>query len=479
MRSPIFLRLASLTGLTAGERPDTGRTAMAPYRRSRFEHAHTLAHLWRNPGRSRERLERFRDRKLRFLVAHAHDRVAYYRELFEKAGVRPADVRCAADLERVPVSTKADFRERPLGDLVARGVDADRLLLRYTTGSTGEPTRVRRTAFEERLLQTFRLRTQQLLGRRVRDRLITLGATVPTDRGGHSLRQVRNRLGFFPDALQDCLRPIDDLVRDLARMAPDVVSGYPGMLTEIASVWPEMGQQTRDPRLVFVGGEVATPAMRARIRDGFRAPVFDVYGSREFNLLGWECAVTGEMHVCDDNVVVEVLRDGRPVAVGESGDVVVTGLHGHAVPYIRYNLGDTATRGEEQCRCGAPFSTLRNLRGRTMDFCVLPGGRKMHHWELIPMTFWDMPWHRRYQLVQQTEKRFALRVIADREPPPSDLEALSSQIAQTLGPGADFRLELVDDLAFSESGKHCLCRSEIGAFRSGHERGTGRSSASD
>jgi hypothetical protein len=82
---------------------------MDPYRNSRFEHAHTLTRLWRHPGQSRESLERFRDRKLRFLVAHAYDRVAYYRQLFEKAGVRPADIRCAADLAQLAVSTKADF----------------------------------------------------------------------------------------------------------------------------------------------------------------------------------------------------------------------------------------------------------------------------------------------------------------------------------------------------------------------------------
>jgi phenylacetate-coenzyme A ligase PaaK-like adenylate-forming protein len=62
--------------------------------------------------------------------------------------VRPADIRSAADLVRLPVSSKADLRERPVGDLLARGVRADRLILRYTAGSTGEPTRVRRTEFE-------------------------------------------------------------------------------------------------------------------------------------------------------------------------------------------------------------------------------------------------------------------------------------------------------------------------------------------
>jgi len=427
------------------------------------EQTDTMVRLWRHPRGPRERVRRFQDEKLRILLAHAYEHVARYRKLFEDAGVEPSQIRSAGDLVRLPITTKTDFRERPLVDLVARGVDVRRLLLRYTTGSTGEPARIRRTAFEDRLLQMFRIRAHRLLGRRLRDRSVSVSSRgVPTDKKRKGLGHlIKRRLDILNFGHLDCLHPVADIARDLARMAPEIVTGYPGVLAEVASLWPDLAERTRNPRFVFYGGEVGTPAMRARIRRGFQAPVFGIYGSQEFNLLGWECSVTGELHVCDDSVVVEVLRDGRPVPVGESGDVVVTGLHTYAVPYIRYSLGDTATRGDEQCRCGAPFSTLRDLHGRTMDYCVLPGGRKMHHWELIPMTFWDMPWHRRYQLVQETPERFVLRVIADVEPPSSDLEALHSEIRQTLGPGGDFRIELVDDLAFAQGGKHQLCRSEV------------------
>ena len=115
--------------------------------------------------------------------------------------------------------------------------------------------------------------------------------------------------------------------------------GYVRRISEIARVWPDVRGAAGNPRLVFVGGEMATPPMRRRIEQGFGAAVVDFYGSHEFNLIGWECAVTGDLHVCDDNVVVEVVRDRRPGAVGETGDVVVTGLHTYAAPFIRYGLG--------------------------------------------------------------------------------------------------------------------------------------------
>ena len=431
-----------------------------------LEHLHTMASLWRHPWSSRERLARFQSRKLRFLADHAYHRVPLYRRLFDEAGLAPRDLRSAADLAHLPITTKADMRRRPVEDLLAQGVRADDLLLRYTTGSTGEPTRVRRTELEDHLLRLFRVRARRLAGSRLRDRTLAISSRgVPTDKKPRSRKRLTDALGILRSANLDCLQPIDDLAREVRRFAPDVLSGYPAVITEIAAIWPDIRERTPNPRLVFAGGEVLTPAMRLRIERGFEAAVVAVYGSFEVGMIGWECAITGDLHLCDDNVVVEVVRGGQPVEVGETGDVVVTGLHTYAAPFIRYDLGDVATRGDETCRCGAPFSTLRNLHGRRMDYCLLPDGRKMHHWEVIPMSFWDMRWHRRYQLVQETHERFVLRVIADDRPPSEDLSALSTAIEGKLGPRATFRIDLVDDLAFPATGKHQLCRSEIGASR--------------
>jgi len=38
--------------------------------------------------------------------------------------------------------------------------------------------------------------------------------------------------------------------------------------------------------------------------------------SPEFNVIAWEGKETGELHMCDDGVIVEILKDGRPAAAG-------------------------------------------------------------------------------------------------------------------------------------------------------------------
>ena len=136
-----------------------------------------------------------------------------------------------------------------------------------------------------------------------------------------------------------------------------------------------------------------------------------------------------------------------PAAPGESGEVVVTNLHAYASPYLRYELGDRAVAGDPVCRCGAPFATIRGVQGRTMDALVLADGRVMHHWELIPMTFWDMPWHRQYQLVQESRDRFVLRLVADGEPPAGDLEHLCHAVTREAGT----RVELQQSSASTRS----------------------------
>ncbi len=429
-----------------------------------LEHLHTWSRLWGHPGRPRAEIDAFRDRKLRIVVEHALARVPFYGEKLEAAGVRPGDLRTVADLAALPFTTKAERRMRSPRDLVARGVDPDSLVSRYTAGSTGEPVRVVRTAFEDHLLNQFRWRARAALGIRVRDRIAyVVSPGVPTDRKAarDRVRRVGAAMGIYRGTTVDCLRSPDEIARDLVGLRPDVIAGYASSLVETIEPWLRSGGATHPPRLVLCGGDAMTPSMRDRLRAGFGAPVYETYGCHEINLVAWECRETGDLHLCDDLAIVEVLRDGRPAGPGESGDVVVTNLHAYASPYLRYELGDRAIAGDPICRCGAPFATIRGVQGRTMDALLLADGRVMHHWELIPMTFWDMPWHRQYQLVQEARDRFVLRVVTDGEPPAARSRAPASRGARKLPPGSSFGIERLDEIERAASGKWRVCVSRV------------------
>jgi phenylacetate-CoA ligase len=217
---------------------------------------------------------------------------------------------------------------------------------------------------------------------------------------------------------------------------------------------------------VSTGGEVLTPLMRQQIQDGFSVPVYDTYGTIEFNLLAWECRATGEYHSCDDGLIMEVLRDGVPVAEGERGEVVGTDLHSFAMPLIRYQLGDVATKGSQTCPCGQPFSTIRSIQGRMIDYFVLPGNRVVHPYELGVIK---VPWIREFQVTQEGLDSIVMRVVPFHRPSTQEMAALVQPVVELVGPDVQFRVDLVPEIPVDANGKFRVYRSRIRSAYDGFE----------
>ena len=429
---------------------------------SRYELLHTLSHLWAHPRASRDRVSAFRERKLRCLVRHASANVRYYRDLFARAGIAPGDIRTVDDLRRIPVTGKRDLRERAPEDILAEGAREDRLLRFWTSGSSGRPLVVRRAQLEDLVVRSFNIRILREFGLRLRDKhaMVAVG-TFPGERRKTPVARLWEASRIYRRHPVQCLQPAGDILRELERYDPDFIIGYASVLAHVA---PLAGGRPPGGALRFViaGGESLSPARRSAIERGFGVRVFDVFGAHECCIVASECPQTGLYHVCDDNAIVEVLRDGRPAAEGEAGEVVVTALHCYAMPFIRYCLGDIVVRGPETCPCGQPFSTLESIKGRMRDYFSLPDGRRVHALEAImPVFDEDASWIYQYQLTQETEDRFLLRVVPLGDPDPARMEAVRKAVASRLGPGARLDMELSDNIPFEPSGKFKDCRSLV------------------
>jgi phenylacetate-coenzyme A ligase PaaK-like adenylate-forming protein len=420
----------------------------------------TMSALLQHSHASREHIRAFQDHHVRRLVTHAYENVPYYRRLFDQHGVKPGDIRGAADLPLIPITSKRDLQSRPVEEIVARGIDPTRLVTHRTSGSSGEPFTIRRSRFETRLEGVLRLRTIRELGLRVSDREASV-VLRPTSAHYNPLPlRILQTLGLYRKVRVSCLLPPEDILRALRDFRPDVLSGFAGVLARLAQTVSGDDRSVIRPRFVAVGGEVLTPLMRRHITEAFSAPVFNLYASNEFNVIAWECQETGELHTCDDGVIVEVLKDGRPAATGERGEVVGTNLHSFAMPLIRYLLGDIVVKGSETCRCGQPFSTIRTVQGRMIDYFLLPGGRALHPYEIV-IHLVDTSWIRQYQLVQEREDRVVLRVAPSFAPSPRQLASLEEAVSARLGQGVEFQVVLVPEIQIEMNGKFRVSRSLV------------------
>jgi phenylacetate-CoA ligase len=421
-----------------------------------------VASLLRHSNARRERMAAFQLKRLRRLVAHAYDAVPYYRDLFDRAGIRPADIRTPADLGAIPITSKKDLQALPASALVARGVDPRRLIERNTSGSSGELFTIRRTWVEERILGILRLRAMAYLGLRPTDRRVSvLMVRAPHPRDHQLAQRLLQRFGWFNILTVDCRQHPDQIARELSRLRPDVITGFAGALWRTAQSLSGGWRGVR-PRFVTSGGEVLTPSMRSDISAAFGAPVYDLYGSHEFNVLAWECKESRQYHVCDDGMILEVLNgSGRPVGPGERGEVVGTNLHSFAMPLIRYRLADVVTRGDDVCPCGKPFSTLREIRGRMIDHFPLSDGRLLHPYQIVVPMKEKAPWIRQYQLVQERRDLITLRIVPFTAPAPEQMSAVQETLTGVLGPAVALRVLLVQEIPLEASGKFRVSRSHV------------------
>jgi phenylacetate-CoA ligase len=105
-------------------------------------------------------------------------------------------------------------------------------------------------------------------------------------------------------------------------------------------------------------------------------PSLSNYSSGETGPIAFECTSNeGYYHVAHTNVIVEcdekltTTFDGKVV-----GRLLITHLHSHATPFIRYDIGDFG-KLHEQCPCGHHGPTLSHIYGRGKHFLRHPDGR--------------------------------------------------------------------------------------------------------
>jgi phenylacetate-CoA ligase len=400
---------------------------------------------------------------LRRLVSHAYEAVPYYRKLFDAHGVAPASIRSLSDLAAIPITDRNHFRTLPAEEVIARGLRADRLASSKTSGSSGSPLTVRATRFERRVLLLSRYRARRHFGATTSDRVAMICYYPPDSpyyRRGRR-RWVRDTTGFFPLRTIDMGLQPEQILEALRQYRPDFIGGYPGVLALLAEQMTARDRALIRPKAISVGGEVVTQAARRQITEGFGAPVYNCYSSEEFTMIAWECANTGELHVCADNIILEVLRDGRPAKPGEPGEVIGTNLHAFAMPFIRYRLGDVVTQGSPICACGQPFPTIRDIQGRTIDYFTLPDGRLVHPYDLAGVIHDVAGWVRLYELVQERKDFVILRVIPYGDPSPDAFRRLESAMEPILGEGVTFQVVRVAEIRPSPSSKMPYARSLV------------------
>lgn len=412
---------------------------------------------------SREQLRAYQNLRLRQLMIHAYHHVPFYREFFEREGLKPEDIKTLEDLQRFPCIDKKSVRENLFLGIMSDNHDKKNIQKVQTSGSTGEPFVV---FAEKKQLEMRWAATQRSLewtGYQFGDRQVRLWHKYLGMKKNEIVKEILDakltRRKFIP-AYEISDDNLEKYVSDMMRYRPVLLDGYAESYHLLARFLKYNKYKGHKPKGIMSSGQTLPNESRKIIEETFGCGVFDKYGGREFvGGVAYQCEVRNGYHVVDECNIVEILKDGRPAVPGEVGEVVITELNNYAMPLIRYKIGDLAVQRDPQevCPCGRGLSLIGEIQGRIQAIVIGTDN------QFIPGTFFNRVFFkhdaaiRQYQVIQEKQGELRLKIIKANLFTDKVLAEIFSDIRMHMGHDLRIHVEFVEEIPLGRTGKRQYC----------------------
>lgn len=320
-------------------------------------------------------LAAFQLEKLRDTVAWVKEKVPFYRQKFEAAGVTAADLKTVKDIAKFPFTVKNDLRDHYPFGLCAVPMD-EVVRIHASSGTTGKPvtslyTRGDITQWTEcmtRALAAYGVRREDVVQNAYNHGLFT---------GGFGLHQAISMIGCtnVPMGTGSTERQVT-LMRDFKTT---VLCCTPSYALTIAEKADQMDIDIKDLplRVGVFGAEPWSDEMRKAIEERMGIAAMDIFGITELCGPGiaYECIARNGSHINEDHFIAEIVEPAtlEPLPFGEKGELVLTSIQRRAMPLIRYRTKDITRFVKQRCSCGRTFARIERISGRTDDMLIING----------------------------------------------------------------------------------------------------------
>ena len=324
----------------------------------------------------RPRLRQLQDERLQHLVRYVYERVPFYRQQLDAAGLRPADVTSIGDLTKLPFTRKDDLRANyPFGLFAVPPNQIARI--HASSGTTGKPTVVGYTRRDLATMGEVNARALAAAGARPGMMLHNAyGYGLFT--GGLGLHAGAEALGMQVVPVSGGMTERQLLL--IQDFRPEVICCTPSYAQTLAEAFRARGIAPEDLSLRFalLGAEPWTEAIRADVDAGLGVRATNIYGLSEIIGPGVSQEAVEERtgsYLWEDHFYPEIVdpATGDPVPDGEDGVLVITTLTKEAMPLLRYWTGDVTHLMRGPTVTGRTHVRMGPIKGRTDDMLIIRG----------------------------------------------------------------------------------------------------------
>lgn len=324
---------------------------------------------------SRKELEELQLNRLKAIIQKVYDRVPFYKESFDKAGVKPSDIKTLKDINKIPFISKKDLRDNYPFRLFAEPM-SDIVRLHSSSGTTGKPVVAGYTKNDIGTWAELIARSLVCAGATSKD-IIQNAYGYGLFTGGLGIHYGGERMGatVIPASGGNTKRQI----MMLEDFGTTVLTCTPSYSLYIAEVAGEMGIDIKQLplRVGVFGAEPWSDNMRIEIENKLNIDAMDIYGLTEVIGPGvsMECDQKDGLHIFEDHFIAEIIDPdtGESLPYGETGELIFTSLTKEAFPVIRFRTRDITSLNPEPCKCGRTIARMRRVSGRTDDMLIIRG----------------------------------------------------------------------------------------------------------
>ncbi len=322
-----------------------------------------------------EELKKLQSEKLVKQVKHVYENVAYYREMMDKKGVKPEDIKGIEDLHKLPFLTKADLRDAYPYGLLAKPLK-DCVRIHSTSGTTGKRVVAFYTQHDIDLWEDCCARAIVAAGGTKEDVCqVAYGYGLFT--GGSGLNGGSHKVGCL--TLPMSSGNTERQIQFMTDLGATIICCTPSYAAYIAESLKEQGYTPDQIPLKagIFGAEAWTEEMRHNIEEALGIKAYDIYGLTETSGPGvaFECAEQSGMHINEDHFLAEIIdpETGEVLPEGSKGELVFTSLDKEAFPLLRYRTRDICVLSRKPCSCGRTHIKMSKPMGRSDDMLIIRG----------------------------------------------------------------------------------------------------------
>jgi phenylacetate-CoA ligase len=372
---------------------------------------------------------RYLDQKLSAAVAYAYRHAPATKNIFDKAKIKPDQIRTVKDLEKVPITRKTDLidlqkKNPPYGGfLTIPPENVDRVFL--SPGPVYEPVQHAGIKWFAKSFWAAGFRKGDVVVNTFTYHLSPAGI-------------------LFHEALRDCGATVIPMgtgnteiqIKTMLDLKVTGFVGTPSFLMTVIKRAEEMGHNFKRDfslRRAWFTGEMLPPSLRRTFVENYQIDTYQAYAVTESGgALAYECREKSGMHLMDE-YIIEIVdpETGNQLEPGEVGEVVVTPVHNKVWGLIRFGTGDLSSYTAEPCPCGRTANRLTGIVGRASDAVKVRGMFVVaRQAEQVCLSF---PPVSRFQIVVTRQKQrdeIALKVELKDEIAEEEKKRLASDINQ-------------------------------------------------